>query len=66
MPAPRPRRRRPASVAGRPACVATLLLLAAAPAVARDWLAGADWLVAAGPTRSDGYALELARSTARW
>lgn len=66
MPAPRPCRRRPVSVAGRPACLATLLLLAAAPAIAADWLRGADWLVAAGPTRSDGYALELARSSALW
>lgn len=66
MPAPRPCRRRPATVAGRTACLSALLLLAAAPAIARDWLGGADWLVAAGPTRSDGYALEIARSTARW
>jgi hypothetical protein len=65
MPAPRPCRRQPATVAGRPA-VLSALLLAAAPAFCADWLRGAEWLVAAGPTRSDGYALEVARSTARW
>jgi hypothetical protein len=43
-----------------------LLLLAAAPAIAADWLGAGDWLVAAGPTRSDGFAVEVARSTARW
>jgi hypothetical protein len=66
MPAPRPCRHRPATVAGRPACLSAVLLLAAAPAVATDWLRGAEWLVAAGPTRSDGYALEVARSTTHW
>jgi hypothetical protein len=37
-----------------------LLLATVAPATA------ADWLVAAGPTRSDGAAIEVARATGRW
>jgi hypothetical protein len=42
------------------------------PALLTAWLVSgpaavaATWQVAAGPTRSDGSALELARSTARW
>lgn len=44
----------------RPAPFVFALLLGAPPAI------GATWQVAAGPTRSDGSALEIARSTARW
>jgi hypothetical protein len=48
----------------RPAPLVTALLFASllSPPVAR----AATWQVAAGPTRSDGSALEVARSTARW
>lgn len=47
-----------------PALLAPALLLASllSPAAAL----AATWQVAAGPTRSDGSALELARSTAHW
>lgn len=44
----------------RPAPFLFALLLGAPPASA------ATWQVAAGPTRSDGSALEIARSTSRW
>jgi len=44
----------------RPALLLPALLLGAGPAIA------ASWQVAAGPTRSEGSALEIARSTARW
>jgi hypothetical protein len=44
----------------RPAPFLLALLLSAPAAIA------ATWQVAAGPTRSDGSALEIARSTARW
>ncbi len=44
----------------RPAFVLLLLFLGAPASVA------ATWQIAAGPTRSDGSALEIARATARW
>lgn len=44
----------------RPAPLVFALLLTAPAAMA------ATWQVAAGPTRSDGSALEIARSSARW
>ncbi len=44
----------------RPAPLLIALILGATDVVA------ASWQIAAGPTRSDGSALEIARSTARW
>ncbi len=45
----------------RAGVAAFVLLLAVAPAAP-----AADWLLAAGPTRSDGAAVEVARTTGRW
>ncbi|MBL8200756.1 MAG: acyloxyacyl hydrolase [Chromatiales bacterium] len=44
----------------RPASLLLVLLLGTSPGVA------ASWQLAAGPTRAEGSALEIARSTARW
>ncbi|MEQ1801419.1 MAG: acyloxyacyl hydrolase [Gammaproteobacteria bacterium] len=48
----------------RPALLLPVLLLASS--FATSAAAAATWQLAAGPTRSDGSALEIARATGRW